>query len=48
MIYYISMKIEINQLECKRCGHKWTPRKTDVRLCPNCKSAWWDTPTKEK
>lgn len=30
-------------LECKRCGHKWLPRKSDIRICPKCKSARWDT-----
>jgi len=36
------MKIKLNTIKCKRCGYKWTPRKTDVRQCPNCKSAYWD------
>lgn len=37
-------------LECLRCGHRWLPRvsrqtkdgKTDVRICPKCKSPYWD------
>jgi len=37
-------------LECLRCGHKWTPRSKDktekstieVRICPKCKSPYWD------
>ena len=33
-------------LKCKRCGHEWTPRQTDVRICPKCKSALWDVPKK--
>lgn len=41
------MKIEINQLKCQRCGHQWTPRKSDVRMCPKCKSVLWDKPRKE-
>lgn len=32
------------QLECKRCGHKWTPRQNNVKICPKCKSPYWDTP----
>ena len=37
------MKITLKkQLKCKRCNHKWNPRKTEVRICPKCKSAWWD------
>jgi len=31
-----------NELRCVRCGHKWTPRKEDIRLCPKCKSPYWD------
>jgi len=36
------MKIKITQLECKKCKHKWVPKKEEVRQCPKCKSAWWD------
>jgi len=36
------VKIKLPVLECKRCGHKWTPKKEDVRQCPKCKSAFWD------
>lgn len=34
--------IKITYLDCKRCGHKWPPKKEDVRLCPKCKSPYWD------
>ena len=37
------MKIKINKIECKRCGHTWYPRKVDVRICPQCKSIYFDT-----
>jgi Zn finger protein HypA/HybF involved in hydrogenase expression len=30
------------KLQCKRCYHVWTPRKQEVRMCPKCKSPWWD------
>lgn len=32
---------------CERCRHKWVP-KEDVkpRVCPKCKSPYWDTPRK--
>lgn len=30
------------RLKCKRCGHEWIPRVGDVRVCPKCKSAYWD------
>lgn len=36
------MIIKLCILECLRCNHKWTPRKIDVRICPKCKSAFWD------
>jgi len=37
------MQIEIKkQLQCKRCDYEWNPRKTDVRVCPKCHSAYWD------
>ncbi len=34
--------IRIPRLSCRRCGHTWTPRTTEVRICPQCKSAYWD------
>lgn len=27
---------------CKRCGHSWYPRQPEVRICPKCKSPYWD------
>lgn len=36
------MKIKVVAVKCERCGHKWTPRKTEVRVCPQCKSPYWD------
>jgi len=32
------------KLECKRCKYKWIPRKEEIRICPNCKSPYWDKP----
>ena len=42
------MKIKITKLECKRCGHKWIPKKEDIRQCPKCKTAFWDLERKVK
>lgn len=28
--------------ECKRCKHKWIPRKEKVQQCPKCRSHNWD------
>jgi Zn finger protein HypA/HybF involved in hydrogenase expression len=41
-------KVDIPQkLTCLKCGHTWIPRKTDVRLCPRCKTAYWDRAPKQ-
>ena len=34
--------IALQELECKRCGYKWVPRIKKVRICPKCKSPYWD------
>lgn len=51
--------IEFKHLcNCLRCGHRWNPKNVDlvvvkgkncvdIRICPKCKSAYWDKP-KEK
>lgn len=36
--------IEIQKLECCRCGHTWAPRVVDIRTCPNCRSPYWNKP----
>ncbi len=46
------IKMVINTFECLRCGHKWISRvdlkqlevglKDKPRICPKCKSAYWD------
>jgi len=32
------------RLQCLRCKYEWYPRRTDVRICPTCKSARWNEP----
>jgi len=48
----MATQIEIRQyaLKCQRCGYVWIPRKAinEVRICPRCKSAYWDTPKTQK
>ncbi|HQG81542.1 MAG TPA: hypothetical protein PLC37_11015 [Smithellaceae bacterium] len=39
--------VNIQQMNCLRCGHTWTPRQEEVRICPKCKSPYWDRPRKE-
>ncbi len=40
------MIVKIPTLKCKRCNHEWHPHKSEIRLCPKCKSAYWDTAKK--
>ena len=48
--------VEIMGYHCLRCGHEWRPRGVDPedknppdpKVCPKCKSAWWNVPKKEK
>ena len=35
-------KFKLPQATCNRCDYVWTPRKTDVTMCPKCKSPYWD------
>ena len=35
-------KISLPTLTCKRCRYSWTPRKTEVNICPHCKSPYWN------
>ena len=34
---------------CERCEHKWVPRALGQvpKVCPKCKSPYWNTPRKE-
>lgn len=40
----VKIEVKVNKIHCLRCGHEWIPRKSDVRLCPSCKSAYFDKP----
>ena len=33
---------------CERCAHEWVPRaeKQSPKVCPKCKSPYWDRPRK--
>ncbi|MFH1307336.1 MAG: hypothetical protein ABIH72_00610 [archaeon] len=34
---------------CERCTHKWIPRNLqEPRVCPKCKSPYWNVPRKKK
>lgn len=34
---------------CERCEHEWIPREsaTEPRVCPKCKSPYWNRPRRE-
>lgn len=38
--------ITVMGFRCERCGHEWVPRDVDQepRVCPKCKSPYWNRP----
>jgi len=42
-------KIKIDGFRCERCGHEWVPADINKppRVCPKCKSPYWERPRKE-
>ena len=45
-------KVKLSGYICERCKHVWVPReykaKEKPRVCPRCKSPYWDIPRKTK
>jgi hypothetical protein len=49
-------RIEVQAFKCDRCGHVWLPKellnkleeldKHFPKVCPSCKSPYWNTPRK--
>jgi len=41
-------KITVYRYTCERCDHVWIPReiREDPRVCPKCKSPYWNRPRK--
>ena len=39
--------LTIPTITCKRCGKTWVPRIADPKVCPKCKSAWFQTERKQ-
>ena len=39
-------KVQIWGYRCERCSHEWVPRDKaqDPKVCPFCKSPYWDRP----
>jgi hypothetical protein len=37
------VRLTLDGWRCERCSHEWVPRgKAKPRICPKCKSAYWD------
>jgi len=38
--------VRILGYRCERCEHEWVPRdkSQSPKVCPNCKSPYWDRP----
>ena len=44
-------RITLKGYACDRCKHKWIPRestKGEPRVCPKCKSPYWNVPRRKK
>ena len=41
-------KVKLQQVQCKRCGHVWTPREEEVYTCAKCRSPYWNKDRKVK
>ncbi|MBI4362265.1 MAG: hypothetical protein HY558_03740 [Euryarchaeota archaeon] len=44
------VKITLDGLKCERCDHEWIPRhpEENPRVCPKCKSPYWDRPRQKR
>jgi hypothetical protein len=44
------VKLTVWGYRCERCEHEWVPRDTEnePRVCPKCKSPYWNRPRKEQ
>jgi len=40
--YIIIGNMSLPRYRCKRCGHEWIPRMASPRVCPKCKSPYWE------
>ena len=43
-------RVKVSGFRCERCKHTWVPRhdSSEPKVCPKCKSPYWDTPRKNK
>jgi len=43
------IKFMVEGYQCGRCEHKWVPKiESEPRVCPKCKSPYWNVPRKIK
>jgi hypothetical protein len=43
------VEIKVMGYRCERCTHEWVPKaETPPRVCPKCKSPYWDKPRKKE
>lgn len=44
----VRVPIQMMGYRCERCAHEWVPRDEtqDPRVCPKCKSPYWNIPPK--
>lgn len=41
-------EVKLPTWTCLRCEHTWVPRRPDhPRICPKCKSPYWDRPRRK-
>ncbi|MFH1860835.1 MAG: hypothetical protein ABH870_07505 [bacterium] len=36
------MEIKLKTVSCKRCRHQWIARIPVIKVCPKCKSPYWN------
>lgn len=41
----MKFKKTVTAYRCERCNHEWVPRgKLEPKICPDCKTSYWDRP----
>lgn len=40
--------VKVLECVCERCGHEWKSKTVSPKVCPKCKSPYWNEPKKEK
>ncbi len=44
----VRKKMKLPEMKCNRCGYTWVARIVKPRMCPSCKSFYWNRPRKNK